>query len=356
MTVKQVKNGYTIDLYINHIRYRETIPALHGKIIENKMRDRETIYRMAITMSEKSYLDKYPNSKILQKAFKSQSDAFTIDQYSSVWFGRTQANWARSTIRDYSQKYNTHIKPNFGGIHLRDFTPSVYHDWAKNQILKGKTINHIRSILNQIFREAYLDDVIDFNPIEKTRRSKVIPKEAEPFTKNEIDKILKALDSPHHEFFKFAIWTGLRTGELIALRWKDVDFAKGVIYVRKNIVRGEEKEPKTKGSIRNIQIHENAINALKEIRQSQYFDEYRVFINPKTKKTYKDADGIRKRIWMPALEVASVEYRCPYTCRHTFASMMLSKGENPMKVAAQMGHVGLKMINDVYGRWIPSHA
>jgi integrase len=355
MAVKEVKSGYVIDFTIEHQRYRETIPARHNKTNKKRILDQEAIYKMAITISDKSYLDKHPNSKILQKAFKCESDSFTIDQYSSIWFKQKQRNWAPSTIRGYSQKYNFDIKPNFGHIRLKNFKGSMFDEWASGKNLSGKSINEIRSILNQIFKRAFFDGVIDFNPIERIERYKQEVPEPQPFTKDEIERILNSLKSPYREFYQFAIWTGLRTGELIGLRWQDIDLIKGSIHIRTNIIRGVEKEPKTKGSIRNFELHDEAIKALENIISSDFYDEFRIFINISTRTTYKDADGIRKRIWKPALERANVEYRCPYQCRHTFASMMLSKGERPIKVAAQMGHIGLKMINERYGRWIPSH-
>jgi integrase len=352
MTIKKTKNGYVIDFTVEHQRYRETIPAPHSKTIEKKLYDQEAIYKMAITISDKSYLEKYPNSKILQKAFHCESDAFTIDQYSSIWFKQKQRNWSHTTIRGYSQKYNSYIKPNFGHMRLKDFKASMFDEWASKQTLSGKSINEARNVIHQIFKRAFFDGVIDSNTAERIERYKQDHKEPEPFTKAEIAKILKALETPYREFFQFAIWTGLRTGELLGLRWQDIDLDNGLAHIRTNITQGKEKAPKTKGSIRKIELLPEAIDALNLILNSEFYDNYRVFIDPKTKTTYKYADGLRKYIWKPALILANVKYRYPYQCRHTFASMMLSQGKNPMWVASQMGHADWGMIRKTYGRWI----
>lgn len=150
-------------------------------------------------------------------------------------------------------------------------------------------------------------------------------------------------------------WTGLRTGELLGLRWQDIDLNKGQAHIRTNITQGREKVPKTKGSIRTIEMLPEAINALIQVKNSEYFDKYRGFIDPDTKKTYKYADGLRKYVWMPTLKRINVKYRYPYQCRHTFASMMLTSGKNSMWVASQMGHAEWGMIRKVYGRWIPTN-
>ncbi|MFT4805986.1 MAG: integrase [Psychroserpens sp.] len=352
MTIRQVKNGYVMDFKVGQQRYRQTFTVPHTKTIEKKLSEQEALYKFAIINSDKSYLEKYPNSKILQKAFYCESDLYTIDQYSSIWFKQKQRNWSHTTKRVYSQKYNHDIKPNFGHIRLKEFKGSMFDDWAARKTLSGKSINEIRSILNQIFKRAFNDGVIDINPIQRIERYKQEHKEVQPFCKEEIHKILSVLETPYREFYQFSIWTGLRTGELLGLRWQDVDLKKGVVHIRKSISRGVEKDPKNKGSIRTIELQPNAAEALNIIKRSIYFDNYRVFINPKDNQSFKDADGIRETIWKPALERQMVEYRYPYTCRHTFASMMLSNGKNPMWVAAQMGHADWGMIRKTYGRWI----
>jgi integrase len=78
-----------------------------------------------------------------------------------------------------------------------------------------------------------------------------------------------------------------------------------------------------------------------------------VFNDSRTNLPWKDDQAIRKIVWTPALKRADIKYRNPYQTRHTFAPMLLSRGENPMFVAQQMGHKDWGMIIKVYGRWIP---
>lgn len=80
----------------------------------------------------------------------------------------------------------------------------------------------------------------------------------------------------------------------------------------------------------------------------------RVFLNPRNNRPWKSDQPIRKRVWDPALQLLGIQYRKPYQTQHTFASMMLSRGENPMWVAEQMGHKDWGMLRKVYGRWIKS--
>ena len=353
MSVKEVNGGYVIDFTLNHERYRETIPAPHNKTASKRIEEQEAIYKMAISLNDKAIASRFPNSKIIQKAFDTGCN-FTIHDYSNIWFKQKQRNWSHTTIRGYTQKYNSYIKPNWGHLLLTEFKASMFDEWAASSSLSAKSINEARNVIRQIFKRAFSDEVIERDPTLTIERYKQKTNEPNPFTIDEINQITKELSSPYSEFFKFAFFTGLRTGELLAIRWEDVDVSKKLAHIRVNLTSGIEKEPKTKGSIRTIELHEKAIEAIESIKLSKYSDSKRIFIDPRTMREYKYADGLRKYVWKPTLAKLKIPYRYPYQCRHTYASMMLSSGANPMWVAKQMGHSDWGMIRKVYGRWIPN--
>ena len=116
----------------------------------------------------------------------------------------------------------------------------------------------------------------------------------------------------------------------------------------------DQKITKTKSSNRTLELTPQAEEALKS--QIQFTKElgHWVFHDPKHNNRWKNENPMRRRVWIPTLERAGVEYRNPYQTRHTYASTMLSQGENPMWVAQQMGHSDWGMIRKVYGRWIPT--
>ena len=352
MSVKAVTGGYLIDFTLNHERFRETVPAPHNKTAAKRIEEQEAIYKMAISLNDKAIASRFPNSKIIQKAFDSGCN-YTIHDYSNIWFKQKQRNWSHTTIRGYTQKYNSYIQPNWGHLRLADFKASMFDEWASESLLSGKSINETRNVLNQIFKRAFFDEVISFNPIERIERYKQSHTEPTPFTSDEIAKILSHLSSPYRQFYQFAFYTGLRTGELIGLRWQDVDLKNRAVYIRVSVTSGVEKTPKTKGSIRTVELHNQAYQALISLKKTEFVESKRVFIDPRTMTEYKYADGLRKYIWKPALLKSNIPYRYPYQCRHTYASMMLSEGKNPMWVAKQMGHADWGMIRKVYGRWIP---
>ena len=148
----------------------------------------------------------------------------------------------------------------------------------------------------------------------------------------------------------FGFWTGLRTSELIALEWGDVDWNRETAFIRRARVA---KVPKTRAGIREVKLLPPALAALKQQQQFTYLAGKEVFHNPRINEPWTGDGPFRKTAWVPALRKAGVRYRYPYQMRHTYASTLLSAGENPMWVASQMGHKDWSMIIRTYGRWIP---
>jgi len=177
-------------------------------------------------------------------------------------------------------------------------------------------------------------------------------KAPDPFTTDEIEKIILNLDAPMGNQMTFAFWTGLRTGEIIGLRASDLQLDKNRLLVRRSVSRGVLKTTKTNKQ-RWVHLLPPAKAALEAQLKLFGAPDGWVFPNPFTKKRWKNESKITRR-WKRALAAAAIRYRRPYQTRHTFASMHLSSGENVMYVAQQMGHADWSMLIKVYGHWIPS--
>lgn len=99
-----------------------------------------------------------------------------------------------------------------------------------------------------------------------------------------------------------------------------------------------------------------AIEALNAQMKYTFDNEQRAFHNPRTNQPWETDHQIRRTAWVHTIKKAGIRYRNPYQTRHTYASMMLSGGENIMWVASQMGHVDTEMVMKTYGKWIPDDA
>lgn len=125
-----------------------------------------------------------------------------------------------------------------------------------------------------------------------------------------------------------------------------------MVRVRRASVNKITKQPKTKSGERDVKLFPPALNALQDQKQFSFLADGRVFHNPRTNTPWETDAQIRKTMWQPALKRAGVLYRIPYQTRHTYASTLLSAGENPLWVAQQMGHKDWGMIRKRYGRYI----
>lgn len=175
-------------------------------------------------------------------------------------------------------------------------------------------------------------------------------KHADPLDAKERAAVLSQLHGQVRNIFLFAMWAGLRTGELIALRWCDVDLKKERICVRLSF--SKKSFTNTKGRrARWVKLLPPALAVLKAQKQLTGEAGRWVFQNPRINDRWQNSERLRV-LWGAALKAADVRYRYPYQTRHTYASMMVSAGEPTEWVAEQMGHVDGRLVAAVYGRWL----
>ncbi|MCX5542587.1 site-specific integrase [Paraburkholderia sp. CNPSo 3076] len=197
------------------------------------------------------------------------------------------------------------------------------------------------------------------NPLHGwTYRKKEAPKEeddVDPFTAEEQRAIVAALPDQAANMMRFAFWSGLRTSELVALDWPDVDWRRGVVVIRRALTQTAKaaEDTKTKSSRREVKLLPPALAALDAQKAHTFLAGREVFQDPRNRARWGGDSPVRI-VWTRALKVAKVRYRKPYQTRHTYASMMLSAGEHPMWVARQMGHSNQNTTVRIYARWMPS--
>lgn len=175
-------------------------------------------------------------------------------------------------------------------------------------------------------------------------------KEADPLDASERAAVLRQLHGQVRNIFMFAMWTGLRTGELIALRWCDVDLDNERICVRLSFSKSSFTNTKGRRA-RWVTLLPPALAVLKAQKALTGDAARWVFQNPRINDRWQNSERLRV-LWGYAMQAAGVRYRYPYQCRHTYASMMVSAGEPTEWVAEQMGHLDGRLVAAVYGRWL----
>lgn len=175
-------------------------------------------------------------------------------------------------------------------------------------------------------------------------------KHADPLDAEERSSVLSYLSGQVRNIFMFAFWGGLRTGELIALRWCDVDLQNERICVR--LAFSKKSFTNTKGRrARWVKLLPPTLEVLKAQKALTGEAGRWVFHNPRINDRWQNSQRLRV-LWGAALKAAGVRYRYPYQTRHTYASLMVSAGEPTEWVAEQMGHTDGRLVAAVYGRWL----
>jgi integrase len=168
-----------------------------------------------------------------------------------------------------------------------------------------------------------------------------------------VDLNAKPFGSTDHALFLTAAMTGLRQGELLALRWRDVDWTAGKIHVRRNYVRGHWVTPKSRRGSRSVPLADQVADELRRhFERSAYrADDDLVFAHPQ-KGTVLDHSDLGRR-FKKALSAAGGRPIRFHDLRHTFGTRMAAEGAAPRKLQEWMGHADLKT-TQIYTDYEPS--
>ncbi|TBR39261.1 MULTISPECIES: Arm DNA-binding domain-containing protein [Dyella] len=354
------KGSITLDFYYRGVRCRERLKLAPTSANQKFAANLRAQIQAEIARGTFEYAKFFPDSKRALTLSKVPGAAITLGPALETWLKGMKGQIEHSTFRDYDLAIQRVWVPAFGTRRLTELTRADLKAWVAERSCGIKRIRNLLLPLRGLYAQALDDQQINVNPfVGWTPRKIEPPKETDdvdPFGPSEVAAILESCDGQVRNLFQFGFWTGLRTSELIALRWEDVDLDGGTITVRRAKVRKQVKAPKTKAGRRTMQLLQPALDAIRAQRQHTQLAGEEVFTNPRTGGPWLHDGPIRKTAWQPTLKRAGVRYRYPYQMRHTFASTLLSAGENPVWVASMMGHKDWTMIVRTYGRWIPSVA
>jgi integrase len=245
------------------------------------------------------------------------------------------------------------------GVTLTEATPSKLRDWISGLDITAKAARNLLTPLRSVFEDALNDDLIEFNPFDRIALGKLLKQseqasdyEVDPFSAPKRAMLLERARVDERPMLQFWFNTGLRPGELMALRWSKIDFVGRTARIDVNLVAGQEKGPKTNAGIRDVQLNGEAIGALIAQKSATFLAGDHVWHNPRSGAAWEKDAQIRRTLWQPLCLRAGVRYRNPYQVRHTYASSLLTEGRNPWFIAQQLGHVDVEMVFKIYGKFI----
>ena len=280
--------------------------------------------------------------------------------FADKWYDEREVDWKRSTRLKVADILRKHLNPRFKGrrvgeitkediLSLRNYLDKEYRD---GRGLSNSRINGVLNVLRQVLDEA--GDRYGFgSPYRKIKPLHVGKTRIDPFSLEEVQKILTNVPAAHEPLYTVAFFTAMRTSELLGLKWDAVDFARSQILVRETWVCGGLDTPKTDGSDRVIDMSTPVRAALERQRQLTAAVSSE-FVFCATNGQPLSRHNLANRIWRPTLKALGLRHRRPYQTRHTAATLWLAAGEAPEWIAKQMGHTSTKMLFTVYSRFVPN--
>lgn len=230
-----------------------------------------------------------------------------------------------------------------------------FFDFLDSKELNTSIKKQYAKALNRVLKFALENETIAKNPF-KMRAWRNETKEIQAFSESEIQLLLKEAKGDIGLYLKIGLLCGARTGEILALQWKHIDF-----HQRKIIIEQSVNEHcgistcKTKSSHRVITCLSPLLEALKEARAKRKPKDEDFIFKPPLKDYIKSFHrSFLKTQYIALLERLDIAYRPIYNTRHSFASLMLSKGENIMWVSWMMGHSNTQTTLSFYSKFLPN--
>jgi len=247
-----------------------------------------------------------------------------------------------TTIENKEHIWRCKILPYFGDLPINEITPSKIRKWQSEMIEKGFKPTYLKSIHSQL--SAVMNYAVRFydlksNPCVKAGTMGKNKADERPYwTLEEFNKFADAISDKHEAWMGFQIlfWTGMRVGELLALKVEDIDLENRLIKIDESYTRLRKKDiistPKTENSIREITIHDELIDALREYMKCMYRPKPGSRLFPEKTKRFFEHEMDR------GISISKVKKITVHCLRHSHASMLVEMGFNPIEIAKRLGH------------------
>ncbi len=248
----------------------------------------------------------------------------------------------RSTAKGYAHLLRKYLVPYFGGQNLAEISRQMVQGFVAQlgQRLAPKTVSLAKNLLSKVFSTAIEWGYLEANPVRGVRVPTVVPQnEHIALTPEQVRQLAAELSEPYKSMVLIAVLTGLRRGELFALRWGAVDFERKLISVREAVYEGQFDAPKTRSSVRTIPMGEALAEILLRLRGEKAAPDALVFAS--RKGTPLRPENVLKRVIHPACARIGLPKVGWHDLRHTSATLLHQS--EPLRVAqAILGHSAMQ--------------
>ena len=299
------------------------------------------------------------------------ADNLKLGEYLGRWLADSVRDTVRpTTFERYEQMVRLHIRPVLGKVKLKNLTSAHVRGLYREKLdagLSPRTVQYVHVTLHKALKQAIADGLIPRNATEAVKPPQVRREEMRPLTAEQVRILFDAAAGDRFEaLYVLAVTTGLRQGELLGLKWDDVDLEEGTLRVRRTLTTAKGgpvlAAPKTKGSRRTVRLSQTALQALKSHLNRQLGDieeagdrwrENGLIFASETGEPL-DRRLITTHRFKPLLKRAELPEVRFHDLRHTCATLLLSKNVNPKVVSEMLGHASIAITLDTYSHVLPT--
>ena len=306
-------------------------------------------------------------SEQINQGLTYQAAKVTVGEYLTNWLASYENSIRPRTFKYYRSICESRLIPELGPIPMKDLTTdkiqAIYDKWNRKAI-SPHVINKAHSILHLALQRAEATGLVVKNVANHARPPKAPQDEMKFWTDGEANQFLTIARSNRlYALYYLALATGLREMELLGLKWLDLDHARGILNVRRQLSRsgGTFAPQKTKSAKRSILLGSGTLAVLEEhyklqvqersIAGNRWRENDLIF--PCTIGTSMNFKNLIVRSFKPLVRAAGVPMIRFHDMRHTAASLMLSKGVSIFIVSKIMGHSRPSITSDIYGHLVP---
>ena len=272
------------------------------------------------------------------------------------WLEQKRFNLRISTWEVYDGHMRNHFKDS-NALNINQITTATVEKFIRSRQESGMNIGTLRKILvslGQVFTYAVRHRYIDYNPLRDAERPRTQGQEGDGhgkiqiLTPSQITAFLeKVKETKYRVLFRLAVFCGARQGELLGLKWSDVNWKNSQIHIQRTFNKGRFFNTKTKTSNRNVDLGPRVITELKRWKLAcPKTDLDLMFPNDAGKPT--NYSNMVRRHFLPALQAAGLPRIRFHDLRHTYASLMIEQGENIKYIQTQLGHSSPTVTLNVY--------
>jgi integrase len=294
----------------------------------------------------------------------------TLAEFLERWLADyAKPNLSPRGFERYAGIVRQHLIPDMGTMALIQLRPEhiQQHYTAKlNNNLSARTVRYHHAVIHKALQTAVKWGLVGRNVADGVDVPRARRNEMQTWDEDEIQRFLKAAESKlYYELFYLAIFTGMRRGELLALRWQDIDFVFGQVSVNRALHQLKDgsyifTQPKSEKSRRTIALPPSASLMLKKHQENQSL-ERAMLGKPLTDNDliFSQYDGkpLRPntvtRAWTLLAARSGVKVIRLHDARHTHASLLLKQGVHPKIVQERLGHSSISMTLDTYSHVAP---